>query len=262
MVILISLGETHIANRACKTATSHVGYATSTIETANQQQMVGGNFVSVGTDAIDIQDITVTGEPDDEGAWIKWWDPATRKYSADALYVSELCDENGDALVPTRAGWGDADWIPVEKTFAPGEGFWWGVNKDGCGLTLSGEVIQPASEYVGRTITTANQQQMVINAFPTSLNIQDIIVDGDPDDEGAWIKWWNSETRKYSADALYVSELCDENGDALVPTRAGWGDADWIPVEKTFETGAGFWWGVNKNNCTLCMPNPFYVEKK
>ena len=102
----------------------------------NQQQMVGGTFVSIGKEAIDIQDITVTGEPDDEGAWIKWWDPTAKKYSADALYVSELY-KNGEPIVPTKAGWGDADWEIVEKTFAPGEGFFWGVNKDGCTLCFT-----------------------------------------------------------------------------------------------------------------------------
>lgn len=223
--------------------------------------MVGGTFVSVGEEAIDIQDITVTGDPDDEGAWIKWWDPKNRTYSAKALYVSELYS-GGEPIVPTRAGWGDADWEVVTKTFAPGEGFWWGAVNDGLGLTLAGEVVvQPATEYIGRTIETAGQQQMIINAFPTALNIQDITVKGDPDDEGAWIKWWDAETRTYSAKALYVSELYS-GGDPISPTRAGWGDADWEILDKTFNVGDGFWWGVNKNNCTLCIPNPFYNGDK
>ena len=224
--------------------------------------MVGGTFVSVGEDYIDIQDITVTGDPADESAWIKWWDPATRTYSALAKYVSELYDADGNVLQPSRPGWGDIDWVPVEKTFAPGEGFWWGVGKDGCGLTLSGEVVQPATKYIGRTITTKGQQQMVINAFPTALDIQDITVDGDPADESAWIKWWDPATRTYSALAKYVSELYDADGNVLMPSRPGWGDIDWVPVEKTFAVGEGFWWGVGKDNCTLCIPNPFYVEEK
>ena len=239
-----------------------VGYATTTIEKSGQQQMVGGTFVSVGEDYIDIQDITVTGDPADESAWIKWWDPVNKVYGAKALYVSELYDKNGDAIVPTTAGWGDADWVPVEKTFAPGEGFWWGVGKDGCGLTLSGEVVQPATKYIGRTIAKSGQQQMVINAIPVELDLQDITVDGDPADESAWIKWWDPVNKVYGAKALYVSELYDKNGDAIVPTTAGWGDADWVPVEKTFAPGEGFWWGVGKDNCTLCIPNPFYVEEK
>ena len=222
--------------------------------------MVGGTFVSVGEEAIDIQNITVTGEPDDEGAWIKWWDPVAKVYGAKAYFVSELYS-GGEAIVPTTAGWGDADWEVVEKTFVPGEGFWWGVNKNGCGLTISGEVLQPTTKYVGRTIATANQQQMVINAFPTVLNIQDITVDGEPDDEGAWIKWWDPVAKVYGTKAYYVSELYF-GGDAIVPTTAGWGDADWEILNKTFNVGEGFWWGVNKNNCTLCIPNPFYVEKK
>jgi hypothetical protein len=224
--------------------------------------MVGGTFVSVGEETIDIQDITVTGDVVDEGAWIKWWDPVAKVYSEKAKYVSELCDADGNALVPTRAGWGDGDWVPVEKTFAPGEGFWWGADQNGLGLTLSGEVIQPAAEYVGRTITTKGQQQMIINAFPTALDIQGITIDGDVVDEGAWIKWWDPVAKVYSEKAKFVSELCDADGNALVPTRAGWGDGDWVPVEKSFATGEGFWWGADQNNLTICIPNPFYVEEK
>ena len=240
-----------------------VGYATVTVDKAGQQKMVGANFVSVGAEAIDIQDIKLVNDNEQGGSWIKWWDPSTKKYGDMVVYVDELYDADGNAIVPKTSGWGDPEsWCPVEKTFAPGEGFWWGVGKNGCGLVLSGEVIQPSTEYVGRTIVTANQQQMVINPFPTVLDIQDITVDGDPADESAWIKWWNPIAKVYGDRAVYVSELCDENGDALVPTRAGWGDADWIPVEKTFVVGEGFWWGVGKNNCTLCMPNPFYTEVK
>ena len=113
-----------------------VGYATTTIEKMGQQQMVGGTFVSVGDEAIDIQDLTVSGDPADEDIWIKWWDPATKVYGVKALYVSELYDADGNPLIPSRPGWGDADWVPVEKTFAVGEGFWWGVNKDNCTLCI------------------------------------------------------------------------------------------------------------------------------
>jgi len=222
--------------------------------------MVGGQFVSIGEEAINIQDITVTGNPADTSAWIKWWDPATKVYSAKALYVSELYDDQGEAIVPKTAGWGDDDWVPVEKTFVPGEGFWWGVGKANCGLTVSGEVIQPASEYVGRKITKANQQQMVINPFPMALDIQSIKVDGSPADTSAWIKWWDPATKVYSAKALFVSELYDDQGEAIVPKTAGWGDDDWVPVEKTFAAGDGFWWGVGKADCTLQMPNPFYKK--
>ena len=103
---------------------------------------------------------------------------------------------------------------------------------------------------------------MVINAFPMELDIQGITVEGNPDDEGAWIKWWDPDTRTYSKLAKYVSELYDAEGNVLQPSRPGWGDGDWVPVEKTFTVGEGFWWGVNKGDCTLCIPNPFYVEEK
>ena len=237
-----------------------VGYLTSTIDTMGQQKMVGGAFVSVGGEALDIQSIGVTGEPDDEGAWIKWWDPVKKTYDVKAVYVSELYRED-EPIVPKTAGWGDGDWNIIEKTFNPGEGFFWGVNKDGCGLTISGEVYIPSTKTIGSKIETMGQQKMVINPFPMDLDIQSLTVDGNPADEGAWIKWWDPVKKTYDIKAVYVSELY-KNDQPIVPKTAGWGDGDWNIIEKTFVPGEGFWWGVNKDNCTLVFRNPFYVEEK
>ena len=241
---------------------SIVGYNTKTVEKKNYQEMVGASFNSVGAEALDIQDITLVGDLANGGSWIKWWDPTTRTYSAEALYVNPLCDPNdptGEAELD-YGGWGDEDFFPVSKTFAPGEGFWFGANRDGVGITTAGAIERTSNEYVGRLVEKKNYQVMVINAFPITLNIQNIVLDGDLANGGSWIKWWDPTTRTYSAEALYVNPLCDPNdptGEAELD-YGGWGDEDFFPVTKTFAPGEGLWFGANRDNVTICFPNPFY----
>ena len=240
-----------------------MGYSTKTVSTANYQEMVGATFNSVGAEALDIQDIKLVNDTEDGTAWIKWWNPATKTYSERAVYVDTLCDPSdptGDTDLD-YGGWGDNDWFPVEKTFAPGEGFWFSPAKGNVGITTAGAVEKTANQYVGRTVTTANQQIMVINAFPTTLDIQSIVLDNDTEDGTAWIKWWDSASKTYSDRAVYVDTLCDPSdptGDTDLD-YGGWGDNDWFPVDKEFAVGDGFWFSPAKNNVTICFPNPFYV---
>ena len=240
-----------------------VGYNTKTVAKKNYQEMVGASFNSIGAEALDIQDIVLVGDLANGGSWIKWWDSATKTYSAKAVYVDTLCDPSdptGDTDLD-YGGWGDNDWFPVVKTFAPGEGFWFGANKDSVGITTAGAVEKSENQYVGRNVAKKNYQVMVINAFPTALDIQDIVLDGDLANGGSWIKWWDPVNKVYSSKAVYVDTLCDPTdptGDTDLD-YGGWGDNDWFPVDKTFNTGDGFWFGANKDNVTICFPNPFYV---
>ena len=234
-----------------------MGYSTKTVTTKGYQEMVGASFNSVGSEALDIQDITLVGDNADGGSWIKWWDPATRTYSAKAVYVDPLCDPITDDDLD-YGGWGDEDYYPISKTFAPGEGFWFSPAKNGVGITTAGAVEKTTDQYVGRSGATKGQQIMVINAFPTALNIQNIVLDGDAADGGSWIKWWNPATRTYAAKAVYVDPLCDPVTDDDLD-YGGWGDEDYYPISKTFAVGDGFWFSPAKNGVTICMPNPFYV---
>ena len=240
-----------------------VGYNTKTVTTAGYQEMVGASFNSVGAEALDIQDITLVGDNATGTSWIKWWDPATKTYSPKAVYVDTLCDPSdptGDTDLD-YGGWGDNDWFPVVKTFAPGEGFWFSPAKNGVGITTAGSVEKTANQYVGRTVAVAGQQIMVLNAFPTALDIQSIVLEGDSAAGTTWIKWWNSASKTYSPKAVYVDTLCDPSdptGDTDLD-YGGWGDNDWFPVDKEFAVGDGFWFSPAKNNVTICFPNPFYV---
>ena len=236
-----------------------MGYSTKTVTTANYQEMVGASFNSVGAEALDIQDITLVGDPADGGSWIKWWNPATKTYSDKVVYANPLCDPVTDDDLD-YGGWGDeVNWYPTTKTFAPGEGFWFSPAQNSVGITTAGSVEKTENQYVGRTVTTANQQIMVINAFPTSLNIQTVVLDGDPADGGSWIKWWDSASKTYSDKVVYANPLCDPVTDDDLD-YGGWGDeVNWYPTDKTFAVGDGFWFSPAQNNVTICFPNPFYV---
>ena len=236
-----------------------MGYSTKTVTTAGYQEMVGASFNSVGAEALDIQDITLVGDNANGTAWIKWWDPATKTYSPKAVYANPLCDPVTDDDLD-YGGWGDeGDWYPIEKTFAPGEGFWFSPAKNGVGITTAGSVEKSANQYVGRTVDVAGRQIMVLNAFPTALDLQSIVLDNDNANGTAWIKWWDSTTKKYSDKVVYANPLCDPVTDDDLD-YGGWGDeGDWYPVEKSFAVGEGFWFSPAKNNVTICFPNPIYV---
>ena len=240
-------------------ASDIVGYSTKTVSTKGYQEMVGASFNSVGAEALNIQDITLVGDGANGTSWIKWWDPATKTYSAKAYYVSNFTDPEDEDEELEYGGWADDDWYEINKTFAPGEGFWFGSGRNNVGMTTAGSVEKTANPYVGREVITKGQQIMVLNAFPTALNIQSIVLDGDGENGTSWIKWWDSATKTYSTKAYYVSNFTDPEDEDEELEYGGWADDDWYELSKTFEVGDGFWFGAGRNNVTICFPNPFYV---
>ena len=110
-----------------------VGYQTMDL-TAGKQVMKGAMFVTVGDAALSLQDIKMdTNTLSDGTTRIWWWNKDTRKYTY-ACWVPS-CNADGDyidangTVVQNEADaalvWGDeSGWIAIEKTFAPGEGFW------------------------------------------------------------------------------------------------------------------------------------------
>ena len=217
--------------------------------------MFGATFLTVGDEALDIQSITLTGDGANGGSWIKWWDAENSTYSAKAVYAYPLCDPATDNDLD-YGGWGDAlDWYPVQKTFAPGQGFWFQAARANVTLDLAGEVLAVDTATVSRN-TSQNRQDMFINPYPTTLDIQSITLDGDGANGGSWIKWWDPENSTYSAKAVYAYPLCDPVTDNDLD-YGGWGDAlDWYPVEKTFVPGQGFWFQAARANVKIVFPNP------
>ena len=239
-----------------------VGYETRSL-TADTKTITGANFVTVGQNSLNLQSITMDSDVVDGGAQIWWWNTATGKYNAQAFWYTELyADEEGETTLG-YAGWGDPEyWMPISKTFAPGESFWIqaGVNAS---VTIAGEVLAAAAneEYVGIDLT-ADQKVQLTNPFPVgTFSLQSIKMDDDVVDGGAQIWWWNSTTGKYDAQAFWYTELyADEEGETTLG-YAGWGDPEyWMPITKTFAAGEGFWIQVGVN-ATVKFPNPFYVAE-
>ena len=132
------------------------------------------------------------------------------------------------------------------------------------GLVAMGEGLESANTvgYESRSLTAGAQ---VINGanFVTvgenALDLQSIKMDDDVVDGGAQIWWWNGST--YDAKAFWYTELyADEEGETTLG-YAGWGDLEyWMPINKTFATGEGFWIQAGVN-ATVKFPNPFYVAE-
>ena len=134
-----------------------------------------------------------------------------------------------------------------------------------CALAALGTFAIESSNIVGYETRSVSQDQKVMNGanFVTvggdALNIGDIKMDDTVVDGGAHIWWWNGET--YSDQAHWYTELyADEEGETTLG-YAGWGDEDyWMPIEKTFKAGEGFWiqCGVN---ASVLFANPFYTAE-
>ena len=238
-----------------------VGYETRSL-VADKQVINGANFVTVGQDYMDLQSITMDEDCVDSGAMIWWWNTATGKYDAKAYWYTELyADEEGETTLG-YAGWGDPEyWMPITKTFAPGESFWIQANGAAATVTFAGEVagVDAAEEYFGIDLVADKQVQMT-NPFPVgSFDLQSIKMDEDCVDSGAMIWWWNTATGKYDAKAYWYTELyADEDGETTLG-YAGWGDPEyWMPISKTFEAGQGFWIQANGAAATVQFANPFY----
>ena len=182
-------------------------------------------------------------------------------YSGQAFWYSELyADEEGETTLG-YAGWGDlVYWMPIEKTFAPGESFWIQCGVD-ASYTVSGEVAgtSAAEEYFGINLTAGEKKQLT-NPFPVGeFSLQSIKMDDDVGDGDAQIWWWNGES--YSGQAFWYSELyADEDGEETLG-YAGWGDlVYWMPIEKTFKAGEGFWIQCGADASVL-FANPFYTAE-
>ena len=239
-----------------------MGYTTVDL-VPGKQVVKGASFVTVGDDELDLQDIKMSDNLIDGQAQIWWWNGAT--YDAKAYWYTDLyADEEGETTLG-YAGWGDFDyWMPVAKTFAPGEAFWIKVNDTAASasVTLAGQVAvaSTSEQYYGIPLTPGQQVQMT-NPFPTGdLSLQSIKMSDNLIDGQAQIWWWNGAT--YDAKAYWYTDLyADEEGETTLG-YAGWGDFDyWMPVSKTFSEGEGFWVKVNDTatSATLKFPNPFYV---
>ena len=268
------------------TSANTVGYQEMGL-TAGKQVMKGAMFISVGDASLSLQDIKMDASTAANAATqIWWWNKDTRKYTY--AYWCPSCNADGDYIDAngtvvndeSKAArvWGDGEsWIAIDKTFAPGEGFW--IQPDSGEVSpsvlIAGELAttDKTIQYLTANLTPGKQVQFTQPMPVGTFSLQNVKMDPSTAANAATqVWWWNKDTRKYTyaywcpscnADGDYIDAtgtvVSDESKAALV-----WGDGEtWIAIEKTFEVGEAFWVQPDSGELTpkVMFPNPFYVAE-
>ena len=260
------------------TSANVVGYQEIQAEDGTQL-MQGCQFMTVGGQPVDIQDIVFksNGEVSKSNCDIWWWDP---KKEGGMGYVEAkrsafYYDFEKDQRVMTVC-WVDKNSpqttkpILMQKTFAPGEGFFCQPMQEKPTLSISGEVWgsnNTSDEVRSIDFLEDGTQIMVCNPFPVELDIQDIVFtsNGDVAKSGCDIWWWDP---KKEGGAGYVEAkrsqfYYDFEKDQRVMTVC-WVDKNSpqttkpILIQKKFKAGEGFFVQPMQENPKLHFPNPFY----
>ena len=262
-----------------------VGYQTMNL-TAGKQVMKGAMFISVGDASLSLQDIRMDADtPADGGTRIWWWNKDTRKYTSAYWCPSynadgDPIDANGTVVANESLAalvWGDGEsWVAIEKTFAPGEGFW--IQPDSSAsapaVSIAGELATTDStiQYVTANLTAGKQVQFTQPMPVGAFGLQTVKFAGAPADGGSRIWWWNKDTRKYTSAYWCPSynadgDPIDANGNVVANESLAalvWGDGEsWVAIEKTFDAGEAFWVQPDSSASApvIMFPNPFYVAQ-
>jgi hypothetical protein len=203
--------------------------------------ITGANFVGVGGEDLDLQNITV-----DEnfsrfgGDSVRIYNPLTGTYTT-AFYWGEIYESaDADDPMPDTEGWGDANQTLISGiSISAGQGFWVKSAKAGK-LTIAGQVADATDNKVA---TLANAMDLVCNPYPVSIDLQKIGVDEDFSRFGGdSLRVYDKTTGKYTT-VFFWGELY-ESADASdpMPETEGWGDANQTLISGvTIAPGQGFW---------------------
>ena len=262
-----------------------VGYQTMDL-TAGKQVMKGAMFISVGDASLSLQDIRMdTATLADGSTRIWWWDKNTYKYTS--AFWCPACNADGDyidasgTVVQNEADaalvWGDqSTWVAIEKTFAPGEGFWIQPDSGASSpaVSIAGELAttDPTVQYVTVNLTAGKQVQFTQPMPVGTFGLQTVKFTGALADGSSRVWWWNKDTYKYTS--AFWCPACNADGDYIdasgnvVQNEADaalvWGDqSTWEPIEKTFDAGEAFWVQPDSGASApvIAFPNPLYVAQ-
>ena len=90
--------------------------------------LAGCAFVNVGGNDLDVQKITLSDQTDG-GSLLMFYDIAKGKYDTLQFFDTLYTDDSYSDDPPLPAGWGD-NYIKINKTINPGQGFWIQSNND------------------------------------------------------------------------------------------------------------------------------------
>ena len=262
-----------------------VGYQAMDL-TPGKQVMKGAMFISVGEASLSLQDIRMDAATlADATTRIWWWNKDTRQYTnafwcpacnADGDYIDaegNVVEKESDAALV----WGDeSTWVAIEKTFAPGEGFWIQASADNVSpkVSIAGELATTDNtiQYLTANLTPGKQVQFTQPMPIGTFGLQTVKITGVICDATTRIWWWNMNTRQYTnafwcpacnADGDYIDaegNVVEKESDAALV----WGDeSTWVAIEKTFDAGEAFWVQPSGDAVSpvLMFPNPFYVAE-
>ena len=200
-----------------------VGYAQSGLKTG--YTLTGAQFLNIGSDtATPLQSIIPTGDDTSDNVTLQTLDAYGN--SVDMYTWINWAGDSGD-----EEGWVDDTYSIVDGvTFATGSGLWVSGSSSEQGFQTSGSVGKLDVNVGLRSGYTA-----VVNPFPVSVNLQDILPTGDDTSDNVTLQTLDAYGN--SVDMYTWINWAGDSGD-----EEGWVDDTYTIVSGvTFEPGQGFW---------------------
>ena len=217
-----------------------VGYAQSGLRAGST--MTGAQFFNVGSDsAVNLQDIKPTGDDTSDNVIIQTLDAYGHGV---AMYNwVDYAGDSGD-----QEAWIDTDTFEIvtDVTFAPGTGLWVDGASEAQGLQTAGKVGTEDVIVALRPGSTA-----IVNPFPTSVNLQDIVPTGDDTSDNVII-----QTLDAYGHGVAMYNWVDYAGDS--GDQEAWIDTDTFEIvtDVDFAPGAGLWVDGSSTEQGLRFPAP------
>ena len=202
--------------------------------------MTAPQFINIGSDTdVPLQTIKPTGDGTSDAVAIQTLDSAGR-----AIDTYIWCDWAGPDS--DQEAWSDGSGDIIEGVkFAPGTALWIQGTDASQGIMTSGQVSE--SDVV---IKLRNGFMALGNPFPTEVNLQDIIPEGEGCSDTVAIQTLDSAGR-----AVDTYIWCDWAGPDS--DQEAWSDGSGEIIEGvTFAPGAGFWVQGASDQQSLRFPAP------
>ena len=216
-----------------------VGYAQTGIK-------LGGTittplFVNIGSsEAVDLQSIIPTGDDTSDNVFIQTLDAYGR--TVDSYGWINWAGESGN-----QEAWCDDNYtILTGVSFQAGQGLWVTSNSE------EDQTVQTAGKVGTNDVTVALRLGGTLtgNPFPTSVNIQDILPQGDDTSDNVFIQTLDAYGR--TVNSYGWINWAGENGN-----QEAWVDDNYNVLDVTFTPGQGLWITTNSEEPqTIRFPAP------
>ena len=209
-----------------------MGYAQSGLQ--NGGTIVVPQFVNVGAgESLDLQSLVAVGDDASDNVQVQTLDAAGR--TVDAYDWNDWAAD--------KPCWVDGDWNPVtEVSVAPGQGLWVIGSASTQGIQAAGKV---GTEDV--VVSLRNGGTSTGNPFPVSIDLQDIVAEGEDASDNVQIQTLDAAGR--------TVDTYDWNDWAA--DKPCWVDGDWNPIEGvSIVPGQGLWIIGSSSAQSIRFPAP------